>query len=101
MCLTAEDYPWSSAAAHTGGRWPEWLDRDPVWLCLGETDSERARLYREILSTPISDEEREAIIRPVQRGQLTGGAAFVDAIAERLGRRVELRGQGRPRKSEK
>lgn len=101
MCLTAEEYPWSSAAAHSGGGWPEWLDRDPAWLGLAQTDAERARRYRDLLSTPISDEEREAIIRPVLRGQLTGGATFVDAIAERLGRRVELRGQGRPRKIEK
>jgi hypothetical protein len=35
----------------------------------------------------------------VQRGQLTGGAAFIDAIAARLGRRIELRGQGHPQKS--
>ena len=101
MCATPEEYTWSSAAAHLGGPWPEWLDRAPAWLGLGESDTERIRHYHEILAKPIGDDERAAIIKPVQRGQLTGGATFVDTIAERLGRRVELRGQGRPRKAEK
>ena len=101
MCATGEEYPWSSCAAHIGGRWPEWLDHDPAWLGLGKTDEERARLYWDYLSAPVSDEEQEAIIRPVQRGQLTGGSTFIEAIAERLGRRIELRGQGRPRKNRK
>jgi len=36
----------------------------------------------------------------VQRGQLTGGATFVDEIEKKLNRRIELRGQGRPEKDE-
>lgn len=101
MSVAPEDYPWSSCAVHLGGMRPEWLDLDPAWLGLAETDEARQRLYREYLTEPISDEEREAIVRPVQRGQLTGGAAFIDVIAERLGRRIEMRGQGRPRKGGK
>lgn len=98
MCERPEAYRWSSCAAHFGSERPQWLDRGPGWLSLGETDTQRALVYRDLLSAPIGDEEREAIILPVQRGQLTGSAAFVDAVAEKLGRRVELRGQGRPRK---
>ncbi|PLX94602.1 MAG: transposase [Desulfuromonas sp.] len=100
MCATPESYPWSSAAAHLGGSFLGWLDRDPAWLGLGRSDEERAHAYREVLAKPISEDERETIMRPVQRGQLTGSSAFVDTIAARLGRRIELRGQGRPRKVE-
>ena len=101
ICYAPEDYPWSSCAARLGGPRPEWLDLDPAWQGLATTEAQRIQFYREYLSEPISDEEREAIVRPVQRGQLTGGAAFIDAIAERLGRRIEKRGQGRPRQGNK
>ncbi|BCR04603.1 transposase [Desulfuromonas versatilis] len=98
VCAQPADYPWSSGAAHLGGSCPEWLDLAPAWLGLGETDEERVRHYRDLLAKPVNDEERQAIVGPVKRGQLTGGDRFVDEVAERLGRRVELRGQGRPRK---
>ena len=101
ICAAPEDYPWSSCSARLGGLRPEWLDLDPAWQGLATTEAQRIQFYREYLTEPISDEEREAIVRPVQRGQLTGGAAFIDAIAERLGRRIEKRGQGRPRQGEK
>ena len=101
MRSAPEDYPWSSCSEHLGGAGEEWLDADPAWLGLAETDEQRVQQYREILARPVSEEERQTIIRPVQRGQLTGGATFIDAVAEHLGRRIECRGQGRPRKSEK
>ena len=101
ICAAPEDYPWSSCSARLGGLRPEWLDLDPAWQGLATTEAQRIQFYREYLTEPISDEEREAIVRPVQRGQLTGGAAFIDAIAERLGRRIEKRGQGRPRQGNK
>jgi hypothetical protein len=56
------------------------------------------RLYREYLAKPISGDEREAIVRPVQRSQLTGGPAFIDAIAERLGETDRISRSRRPRK---
>ncbi|MBE9572669.1 MAG: hypothetical protein IMF11_18745, partial [Proteobacteria bacterium] len=44
--------------------------------------------------------EKEIIRLAVQRGQLTGGAAFIDEIEVRLNRRIEFRRQGRPKKHE-
>jgi molybdate transport system ATP-binding protein len=38
---------------------------------------------------------------PERLGRLTGGAAFIDDVAERPDRRIEIRGQGRPRMQEK
>jgi putative transposase len=37
----------------------------------------------------------------IQRGQLTGSARFVEEIEQKIERRVEFRGQGRPRKLNK
>ena len=36
-----------------------------------------------------------------QRGQLTGRESFVDEVEIRLGKRIEMRGQGRPREAPK
>jgi putative transposase len=36
-----------------------------------------------------------------KRGQSTGSSQYVDEIEKKIERRVEFRGQGRPRKSEK
>ncbi len=35
----------------------------------------------------------------IQRGQLTGGGRFIDEVVRKIGRRVERRGRGRPRKN--
>jgi len=42
------------------------------------------------------------LIREVtQLGQLVSGKKFTREISERLGRRIELRGSGRPKKDKK
>ena len=73
----------------------------PLYKSLALLDDERRKRYREFLSDTISDQEREMMSRAVQRGQLTGGASLIDEIERRLNRRIELRGQGRPRKAVK
>jgi len=101
MCTTPSEYPWSSCSSKTLSRQWEWLDDDPLYLDMGATEAERRQKYSEFLQEPISEQEKEVILGAVQRGQLTGGNGFVDEIELRLHRRVELRGQGRPRKGEK
>lgn len=92
------DYPWSSCRSKLDGGPYEWLDFDPLYLGMAESDEERRQKYREFLSEIVSAQERETISRAAQRGQLTGGESFVDEVEKRLGQRIELRGQGRPRK---
>ncbi len=41
------------------------------------------------------------IRRAIQRGQLTGTDKFVEGIEAKVGKRVEFRGQGRPKKANK
>ena len=101
MCDDPATYPWSSCAAKTGIQSISWLDEDPLYLSLGNEDAERQAKYRDFLSQSVSDEERKTILGAVLRGQLTGGRAFVDQVESRIQRRIELRGQGRPRKSKK
>jgi REP-associated tyrosine transposase len=101
LCDEPVDYPWSSCRSKVDNSQYEWLDFDPLYLALGSSAAYRCRSYREFLRETISDQERETIRRAVQRGQLTGGPSFINEIEARLSRRIELRGQGRPRKSEK
>ena len=63
---------------------------------LGATQAERRARYRDWVQASIPDDEWELIRAAAQRGQLTGGSRFQRLIEERVGRRIELRGRGRP-----
>ena len=101
MCEAPSDYRWSSCATKLGRDGFAWVDFDPLYLGLGDIPQERAGKYEEFLAGTITAKERTILLGAVQRGQLTGGNAFVDEIERKLARRVELRGQGRPKKAGK
>jgi len=91
-------YRWSSYAGKVGGEGCAWLDRDPVYLGLGATVDERAACYRQWTLDAIDAGELELLRQSIQRGGLTGGSRFVEEVAARMGKRVELRDPGRPKK---
>jgi putative transposase len=93
-----QDYVWSSCRYRFGTDAADWLDRDPGYLSLGGDEAERRRHYREFLLAAIPDGEWKLIREAVQRGQLTGADRFTQEVAGILGRRIERRGRGRPRK---
>jgi putative transposase len=98
MVASPDQYRWSSYRAKVGENMPRWLDRDPCYLALGNTDLERQTRYRSWVASDVAEAEILMIRQAVQRGQLTGSDRFVSAIETRIGRRVETRGRGRPRK---
>ena len=93
-----EEYRWSSYGVKIGRRKEEWLDFDPFYLGLGRSAKQRAEKYQEWVEGTIPEGEWELIRQSLQRGQLTGGKRFVDEIEKKIDRRVEFRGQGRPKK---
>jgi putative transposase len=93
-----EGYRWSSYGVKIGKHKEEWLDFDPCYMGLAGTDKKRAEKYQEWVEGTIPDGEWELIRQSVQRGQLTGSKKFVDEIEQKIEKRVEFRGQGRPRK---
>ena len=97
MVERPEAYPWSSYRAHVGAESVAWLDMDPGYLGLGATPAERHARYAQWVSEGIPTGEWELIRRAIQRGQLTGDGPFVDAVAQRTGRRLVSRGPGRPK----
>jgi len=92
-------YPWSSFQRHVGGsRRFSWLDFDPCYEGMGVTEEERALKYRDFVYSAIPSGEWNLIREAIQRGHLTGGQPFVDQVETILGRRIEHRKQGRPKK---
>jgi putative transposase len=75
-----------------------WLDAAPCYCDLGDTEDLRAMRYRQWVNASIPADEWDLIRKALQRGQLTGSHRFVEEIAAKAGKRIELRGQGRPRK---
>lgn len=101
MVEKPEDYRWSSCRHKLNIKREPWLDDDPFYSLMGSTMEERTTKYIDWLDKAIPDSEIKLIREAAQRGQLTGGSKFVDEISKKIGHRVELRGQGRPRKDEK
>jgi putative transposase len=94
-------YRWSSCKTKTGVDNQQWLDIDPFYMSLGESPRARQCKYREWLQDTIPEEELRVIRQSVQRNQLTGSKRYIDTIEKKIGKRVEFRGQGRPRQREK
>lgn len=94
-------YRWSSFPAKTECTHDvrNWLDFDQHYLGLGETAEERATNYRQYALQAIPDAEKKLICEALDRGHVAGDAKFLQEVAKRIGRRLELRRQGRPRKS--
>ncbi|MEA3333291.1 MAG: transposase [Pseudomonadota bacterium] len=95
------EYMWSSCGVKVGERKHEWLDLDPFYQSLGETEENRETAYKDWLIESISDEEMQLIREAAQRGQLTGDANFIDEVVVKTGRRIEFRGRGRPHRDKK
>jgi len=97
MAQRPEDYAWSSYNHKIGLASIDWLDQDPDYMALGDDQDERQMRYR---SYVVSDRAQDDILirEAVSRSQLTGDSRFVDEVELMIGRRVEHRRQGRPKK---
>ena len=96
MVAAPEDYPWSSYRARIGAIDCPWLDPDPCYRALGSTPQQRQQRYQAFVEQGIGRAELEFIRGAVQRNQLTGNAAFILEIEQRIGVRILHRRQGRP-----
>jgi len=57
MVRCAEDYRWSSYAAHASGCGPDWLTPHQLYLSLGKTPGARQLAYRALFAQPIPDSD--------------------------------------------
>lgn len=98
MVQEPTQYRWSSCPAKTGIQELPCLDLDPFYMNLGNTTVERAGKYKKWLCDTVPEEELKLIREATQRGQLTANKKFEKEVSKKLGRRIELRGPGRPKK---
>lgn len=96
-----ENYKWSSYKYKVGIEKLDWLDLDPCYKSLGMVDKECEERYARFVKSSISKGELELIRQAIQRNQLTGSEKFIEDVSRKIGRLVEWRGQGRPKKREK
>ena len=98
MVARPEACEWSSYRDKLGEHRHPWLDVDPCYRKLGHSEKERTRHYKAFAMDAIPETEWTLIRQAVQRGQLTGSTRFIVEVAIRIGIRIDLRGQGRPKK---
>lgn len=94
-------YRWSSCPAKAGRVHQPWLDLDPFYLSLGETEKQRAARYIAWLQQSVPEEEWKLIREATQRGQLTGQEWLAEALSAQYGHPLVHRGPGRPKKESK
>jgi putative transposase len=97
MTEHAREYRWSSFRL----RCPEsaefnWLDESPCFKGLGADQRQRWASYASFVEHTPPAAEMQLIRTALQRGQLTGSSTFTDETEKIIGRRVSLRGPGRP-----
>ncbi len=73
-------------------------DHDPCYLALGNSGEERRLRYREYVESAIPVGEWAFIQESVARGQLTGDGRYIEEVEKIIGRRIEHRRPGRPKK---
>ena len=92
MVRTAEDYPWSSAAAHCGQR-HEPLLADPFHMRDAIED------WAAWLRDPDDDNTLTTLRNHTHTGRPLGSEGFITALEEQLGRILRPKSPGRPKKN--
>jgi putative transposase len=99
LAAGAADWPWSSAAHHVGRRRdPLVHDHDGYWA-LGNTPFERERAHTLALDEAQQGGADARFAGATTRPLVVGPAAFQSMVAEALGRPLQPRPRGRPRRT--
>jgi REP-associated tyrosine transposase len=94
------EYRWSSYRFRALGIADQLLDPDPWYRALAEEVVEQQRIYREWVASRIPNEEWYRIRNATQKGRVIGGDAFRKEVEEILGRHLQGKLRGRPRKKQ-
>jgi hypothetical protein len=92
----AENYRWSSAAAHCGNRPDSLLNLESSWSKQFAVIDD----WSAWLSEGDETEEIRMLRQNVEKGLPCGDASFIQRLGNIAGRQLEYRPQGRPRKAE-
>jgi putative transposase len=90
-----EQYDFSSYKAKIGLKRFDFLDYDPIYLSLGETESDRQKKYQKWFLESITGNELNMIREATQRNWPYGNEEFQERIESDLGRKFEIKKAGR------
>ncbi|MAK55061.1 MAG: hypothetical protein CML17_04355 [Pusillimonas sp.] len=96
----AENWPWSSAAYHTGLNLQAhtWATDHPDYWELGNTPFDRQARYRALLTKGLSHDQRQQIEKHLFGQWALGNELFLSNLAPIASRRIKPAPRGRPRK---
>jgi putative transposase len=96
LVAQALDWPWSSAAHHSGRRRDPLITDHALYWRLGNTPFEREQAHTLALREAQQGDEDVRFGPAVAKGLTLGPAGFVHRMAESLGRPLTRRARGRP-----
>lgn len=99
MVENPKDYRWSSYACNGIGLASSFCLPHPSYLSLGKSNKARQACYRDLFIGQLSADIVNDIRMTTQRGLVLGSGAFKEQLGELLGRSVEHKPRGRPRKN--
>jgi len=99
MVTLPHEYRWSSYPVNGQGAKSSLINHHPLYLGLGQTDTERQTAYRELFSREMNPGEIDKIRQSTNGNFALGDSRFVREITEMLGRLVTSGKAGRPRKN--
>jgi putative transposase len=97
MVRRAQDYVWSSAAAHCGKTTTTLLNLESVWQKRFATVKD----WSAWLAQGDEDEELRVVRRNIDKGLPCGSDDFVKSLGDKIGRALDFQPQGRPRQTDR
>lgn len=98
LALTADTWPWSSAAHHLGVKRDPVITDHPLYWRLGNTPFDREAAYRRALEAGVSVGDSRALQEASIKSWALGSPAFLQRLGERTARPLVVRRRGRPPK---
>jgi putative transposase len=92
----AEQWPWSSAAHHSGRKVAPGLTEHRQLWALGNTPFEREVAYKRLLDLPLGEARSKEIESAALHGWAIGPARFIESLALRVNRPLRPSQRGRP-----
>src|SRR6185312_3184838 len=100
MVADPADYAWSSYPSHGEGRVAPQLEQLPEWCDLGGDEPARRSAWRRKVMADQPSAELESIRRSLRGGLPFGDPGWIEGMTRGLGKKLERRPPGRPRKPE-
>jgi putative transposase len=94
----ADEDRWSSVGHHLGLRADPLIQDHPLFWALGNTPFDREAAWRKRLEQGLSSAQVSGVAQATHTGWVLGGEDFVQKVQATVGRRVQPKPRGRPRR---